>query len=274
MIDAREDLFLADGQAAGENSLFQNWKSARPGRILRLQDRKEVPEKKAHLLIVSGRGGLLERDIVFVNEEHRRPAEVLRESAENVRQKAGSLEPGRPLIHAKTARTQEKVRLKHFFLNVRQTWTFQEIIVPGHCIRDLAADFAESIRKRRPRESFHGKGKNRNFAHVSAAKVSIPCDGEVFEKRLLPGDIFRIGRINREKGAQRIEKERFAEAPRSRNQLNKAPGFNQALDVRRLVGIEAVSHPHQNEGRISNCNPLFQHRRPRNDPNYIDRFAA
>ena len=108
MIDAREDLFLADGQRAAENSLFQNRKSARPGSIFRLQDRKEVPEKKAHLLIVSGRGGLLERDIVLVNEEHRRPAEVLCEAVENVRQKAESRKPGRTLIRGETARTQKK----------------------------------------------------------------------------------------------------------------------------------------------------------------------
>lgn len=101
---------------------------------------------------------------------------------------------------------RKKVRLKPFVLNVRQTRTFQEIIVPGHCISNLCADSAESIRKRRPRKSFQGKEENRNFAHVSATKVSIPCDGEVFEKRLLPGDIFRIGRIKREIGAQRIEK--------------------------------------------------------------------
>ena len=107
-----------------------------------------------------------------------------------------------------------------------------------------------------------GEEENRNPAHIGSAKFSVFCDGKVFEKYFLPGDIFRIGRINREIGAQRIEKKRFAEAPRSRNQLNKAPGFNQALDVRRLVDIEAVSHPHQNEGRISNCNRFFQHRRP------------
>lgn len=51
MIDARENVFPADGQTAGENGIF------------RLQNREEVTEKKAHLLIVSGRGRLLERDI-------------------------------------------------------------------------------------------------------------------------------------------------------------------------------------------------------------------
>ncbi len=63
MIDARENVFPADGQTAGENGLFRNRKSSRPGSIFRLQNREEVTEKKAHLLIVSGRGRLLERDI-------------------------------------------------------------------------------------------------------------------------------------------------------------------------------------------------------------------
>ena len=103
---------------------------------------------------------------------------------------------------------------------------------------------------------------------------SIPCDGKVLKKRLLPGDIFRIGRINREKGAQRIEKERLAESPRTRNHLNKAPGFNQAFDVRRLVHIEAVAHHHQVERRISERNRLFQHRRPQSKAKYMDRFSV
>lgn len=53
MIDARENVFPADGQTAGENGLFRNRKSSRPGSIFRLQNREEVTEKKAHLLIVS-----------------------------------------------------------------------------------------------------------------------------------------------------------------------------------------------------------------------------
>nr|WP_297610757.1 hypothetical protein [uncultured Sutterella sp.] len=172
---------------------------------------------------------------------------MLGKAVENVRQKTGSLEPGRTLIHAETARAQKKVSLEPFFLTFRQTRTFRQIAVLGHCSRDLFANFAECIGKRRPRESFHGKEENRHPAHIGAAEFSVPDDGEVLKKRLLPGDIFPVGRINREKGAQRIEKERLAESPRTRNHLNKAPGFNQAPDVRRLVDIKAVAHPHQGE---------------------------
>ena len=216
VVQSREDALLRYPQASRQHRKLQE--------IVRLErPAEQATDQRNHLLVIAVLERLVQRYIIFVDEENYLLAVVL------IQQAGEHLET---FLHVIQSVLFSQETFERIFIILCDLLTLHQKAEPRNLRPQNVTQFPIGIFKCKSIHVLQRHEHHRELAHIRLAQLFLFGDRQPVKQRLICADL--------KKGLQHAHVQRLAEAPRTREEVHFSPILEQVNNQSRFVNIIEV----------------------------------